>query len=516
MTTFLSYFQIANTADISVRNGILCPIPNKCRNCRFYLTEQCASNVGFSKCKYGYSVYYDASRRSIFFGMRVVGLYDKKRVTRRKVMVCLTQQQVIQLANYDLVKIKESDTNEMIQAFSTSFDKYIGDLKSALPKWKDDADVAVAITANCVGAIRSQVEQLDELKRETERLLSKHAPFQLFTSDGSPAVFAPEEKCGECVERSCQGMVTTQDYTCKTCPHGCAICSFQHKMFYGLRVDGHYIKRCCRSSVGAKDVPTFSEPLIQKLVHLTVSQNHWIFAIRKFLHDVGQYVFGITNMLPVVRMGVGTVTITTANLKSIKAFVSALKALKRAFFIEVSGRGFQERRIFEPFPLFFKYRLCFECQDVEIDIQDNDPAAKRGVHEIVEGPAGFEFLVLNILSNAVKYLPLGANERRIRVAFEKKGNGLFITVRSRGPYLTKEEVQHLGERGFRGLVAKKRRKSGQGLGLSSIMQYINAAHYGIRFESDEEFSIHDGDKYSNFSVHINIPQKFCRGKRTTF
>lgn len=77
MTTFLSYFQIANTADISVRNGILCPIPNKCRNCRFYLTEQCASNVGFSKCKYGYSVYYDASRRSIFFGMRVVGLYDK-------------------------------------------------------------------------------------------------------------------------------------------------------------------------------------------------------------------------------------------------------------------------------------------------------------------------------------------------------------------------------------------------------------------------------------------------------
>ena len=515
MTTFLSYFQISNNADIFVRNGILCPIPNKCRKCRFYLTEQCASSVGFSKCRYGYSVYYDMPRRSIFFGMRVVGLYDKKRVTRRKVMVCLTQQQVIQLVNYDLAKIEESNTDEMVRAFSTSFDKYIGGLKLALPKWNDDIDVAITISANCVGAIRSQVEQLDELKRETERLLSKHVPFQLFTSDESPAVFAPEQICGVCDERECQGMVTTQDYSCKTCPHGCAVCSYQHKMFYGLRVDGHYIKRFCRSSVGAKDIPTFSEPLIYKLICLTVSQNHWLFIIRKFLHDVGQYVFGIANMLPVVRMGGGSSTIPIANLRSIKAFVSALKALKRSFFIEVSGRGFQERRNFEPFPLFFKYRLCFECQDVEIEIHDNDPAAKRGSHEMVEGPVGFEFLILNILANAVKYLPLGTNERKIEVVFDKKRDGLYITVKSRGPYLTKEEVQHLGERGFRGLVAKKRRKSGQGLGLSSIMQYINAAHYQIRFESDEDFSVHEGDKYSNFLVHINIPKKFCRGKKST-
>jgi hypothetical protein len=80
--------------------------------------------------------------------------------------------------------------------------------------------------------------------------------------------------------------------------------------------------------------------------------------------------------------------------------------------------------------------------------------------------------------------------------------------------LTKEELRHLGERGFRGFVAKKRRKSGQGLGLSSIMEYINAARYVIRFESDDVFTFHDGDKYRQLSVHIKIPQRFCRGKKS--
>ncbi len=513
MTSFLSYFHVTKNTNIPFFNGMLCPIPNKCKNCRFYLSEQCASSVGFSMCRYGYSVYYDLGRQTIFFGMRVVGLYDKKRVTRKKVMICLTQQQVIRLVNYDLMKVKESHVNEMVQGFSTSFDKYVKDLKLLLPRWDNDTDVVISIPAKSIGAIRSQVEQLDDLKRETERLLSKHVPFQLFTSGDSNAVFTPEEICGKCTKHECQGMSTTQGFSCKICPNGCAVCSFQHILFYGLRVDGYYIKRCCLSSVGAKDIPTFTEPLIHELICLTVSQNDWIFIIRKFLHDVGQYVFGITNMLPLVRTG-SPVTISTTTLKSIKAFVSALKALKRAFFIEISGRGYQERRNFEPFPLFFKYQLCFASQDVKIDIQDKDPNAKRGIHETVEGPIGFEFVILNILSNAVKYLPLGPDERKITIIFEKNKDGLSIRVTSLGPYLTKEELRHLGERGFRGFVAKKRRKSGQGLGLSSIMEYINAARYVIRFESDDVFTFHDGDKYSNFSVHITIPQRFCRGKKS--
>ena len=514
MTSFLSYFHVTKNADASVCNGILCPIPIKCKKCRFYLSPKCASNVGFSMCRYGYSVYYDGARQAIFFGMRIIGLYDKKRVTRKKVMICLTQQQVIQLVNYDLMKIKESYVNEMIRSFSTSFDQNVKALESLLPTWDDDTVVAVPIASNVVDAIRGKVEQLDDLKRDTERIMSKHAPIKLFTSDGSCAVFPFEEICNKCTKRECQTMISTQEYSCMTCPHGCTICFFQHTMFYGLRVEGCYIKRRCLSSIGAKDIPVFTEPLIRKLIHMTVSQNDWIFVIRKFLHDVGQYVFGIANMLPLTQRG-ETVTITNTNLKSIKAFVSALKALKRAFFIEVNGRGYQERMIFEPFPLFFKYRLCFECQDVLIDIQDKDPDAKRGIHEKVEGPTGFEFVILNILSNSVKYLPLGTNERKITIIFEKNKGGLLINVISRGPHLTKEEIKHLGERGFRGYVARKRMKSGQGLGLSSIIEYINAAQYTIRFDSDEVFSVHDGDKYSNFTVRISIPQKFCRGKKTT-
>ena len=66
MTSFLSYFHVTKNTNIPVFNGMLCPIPNKCKNCRFYLTEQCASSVGFSMCRYGYSVYYDLGRLSSF------------------------------------------------------------------------------------------------------------------------------------------------------------------------------------------------------------------------------------------------------------------------------------------------------------------------------------------------------------------------------------------------------------------------------------------------------------------
>lgn len=514
MTTFLSSVRLSKAGAFIVNDGKLCPIPAKCRNCQLYLNASCAKDAGFSQCKYGYSVFKDQPQDCLFFGMRVIGLYDKKRVTRQKIQVCLTQQQVLELASYDLIKARGVNINDLIEAFSESYDACVSQLKDELPRWNDEQSL-VMVSSDQINLVRQLVERLGELRSETEKLLNAHVPFVLFPSIGSScaSVFLPEQICAVCKDHECEKMDTSQELRFTTCRHGCSLCSYQHNMFYGIRVDGHYVKHLCRSSESVKKIPTFSEPLVKELVVLTVSQNDWIFTVGKFLHDIGQYVFGIANLLPVVRSGTSVMTFATADLKSIKAFVSALKSLKRAFFSEIRGEAYRERRIFEPFPLIYKYRLCFQCGDVDISVIDNDKESRLGRHEMVEGPAGFEFIVLNIFSNAVKYLPLSPENRKIKVLLEKNDRGLQILVSSLGLHLGREEMRHLGERGFRGFLARKNNKRGKGLGLSSIVAYIKAAGYEISFDSGDEVQNIGGGEYSMFSVCIKIPHQFCRGKK---
>ena len=191
-----------------------------------------------------------------------------------------------------------------------------------------------------------------------------------------------------------------------------------------------------------------------------------------------------------------------------------MQSLKREYFRDRNPIMATDRRIFEPFPLFYKYRLCFECRDVKIEVEDLNQDPGTHEHERIEGPVGFEFVVLNLISNAVKYLPqTDPRYRKIRIVLKKDSVGLSIEVSSWGPKVDEFEISFLGERGFCAKDAQRADSSGQGLGLSRIVGYVKRAGFQIRFNSDENTIICGRIPYSQFKVSILIPLIFCKGRR---
>jgi signal transduction histidine kinase len=87
-------------------------------------------------------------------------------------------------------------------------------------------------------------------------------------------------------------------------------------------------------------------------------------------------------------------------------------------------------------------------------------------------PELLRILLSNLISNAVKYSPEGAE---IEVAFRRDHAGCAITVCDQGPGIPEEEFAIIFERYRRGRSAE--RKPGAGLGLN-IVQHIVALHGG--------------------------------------
>lgn len=492
----------------------MCPIPGRCRKCGAFRVGECAVSPGMSQCRFGYSVYYDERARNMFFGARVDGFHDPSKVTCAKVPVYLNQRQFATLVRYDSRKFDQSQIESMVDVFSSRYDSIIRQIKDALPRY--DRKSIVYLDSPSVERIRGSVNALDDLKRSTEAFVFQQTPFSLFpaVSGVEESVFKPEDICGICKSRICENAVMGEEFSCYMCENGCSYCSFRHRHFFGIRIIGHYKKALCQSSISRKKISRFEPAQIRMLVEDQVRQNEVIYSIRRFLHDIGQYLFGMGNLLPSKIGANGKVSCAASDIRSIAAFVSALKSLKREYFLYRNPTMSTVRRNFEPFPLFYKYRLCFECKDVRIEVKDLNQEPGTHVHERIEGPVGFEFVALNLISNAVKYLPrTDSRYRTIKIVLKKDVNGLSIEVASWGPKVDRSELAFLGEGGFRSQDARKADSSGQGLGLSRIVAYVREAGFTIKFHSDDVVIMCGGVQYSLFRVNILVPPIFCRGRR---
>ena len=466
------------------------------------------------QCRLGYTVYCDERLKILFFGARVEGFHDSARVTSSKVPVYLTQRQFATLVRYDSQKFSRLKVESIVDVFSRQYDSIIRQIKVSLPRY--DQESIVTLSADVVTKICNAVNALDDLKRATESFVFQQVPFSLFSevSNSADPVFKSEDVCGICETRECENETVSGDFFCNMCAHGCSYCSFRHRKFYGMRVIGYYTKSLCKSSVPRKCISRFDLKQARQLIEEQVKQNEVIYSLRRFLHDIGQYLFGMGNLLPVATKPNAYVSCSATDIRSIAAFVSALKSLKREFFRYRDPVSTMDRRTFEPFPLFYKYRLCFECRDVKIEVRDLNQQPGMYDHETIEGPEGFEFVALNLISNAVKYLPRTESKyRTINIVLNRDVSGLNIQVSSWGPKVEKSEISFLGKRGFRSRDARKADSSGQGLGLSRMILYAKNANFEIGFSSGGETIVCCGIEYSIFKVSILIPSIFCRGRQ---
>ncbi len=104
-----------------------------------------------------------------------------------------------------------------------------------------------------------------------------------------------------------------------------------------------------------------------------------------------------------------------------------------------------------------------------------------------------EQVVMNIVSNAIKYTPDGG---RILLCAQRQGSMLEITVTDNGIGIPEKDLPHLFERFYRVDKARSRQSGGTGLGLSIAREILNLHHGSIRIAS----TLGQGTR-----VHISLP-----------
>jgi signal transduction histidine kinase len=97
---------------------------------------------------------------------------------------------------------------------------------------------------------------------------------------------------------------------------------------------------------------------------------------------------------------------------------------------------------------------------------------------VLADPARLERILVNLLSNALKYSPPGS---RVRLEGRADGARVLLSVADRGPGIAPEDFAHLFERYFRG--SRTEETAGIGLGLYGARALVEAHGGRIRAEN---------------------------------
>jgi signal transduction histidine kinase len=100
---------------------------------------------------------------------------------------------------------------------------------------------------------------------------------------------------------------------------------------------------------------------------------------------------------------------------------------------------------------------------------------------ILADPSLVDRVVENLLSNAAKHTPAGT---KVVLTARAKGDQATIAVSDDGPGITPEDMEHLGERFFRGGDPRHRSTRGTGLGLALARDVLKLHGSDLEIESE--------------------------------
>ena len=126
-------------------------------------------------------------------------------------------------------------------------------------------------------------------------------------------------------------------------------------------------------------------------------------------------------------------------------------------------------------------------------------------YKMFKAYSSFEMIPFLLLENAVKY---SVNDSEVNVLFESQISKLIIRIESFSPYCSREELEKITERGFRGKNAQKT-NDGSGIGLYFVKILCDLHNIAISFDSDcNNIKKVDGVAYSIFKVELEFNNVF--------
>lgn len=140
-------------------------------------------------------------------------------------------------------------------------------------------------------------------------------------------------------------------------------------------------------------------------------------------------------------------------------------------------------------------------------------ANKRGINfeisgsstKTTYGPPIFDLVPYLLLDNAVKYSP---DKFPVKIVCNDAAQSIFVSVTSRGPRITTEELPDIFSPGTRGINALKSKKEGTGLGLSVLRKIVRNVFRGrINIRQSEDDVVLNGVPYCDVTFELQLPTR---------
>jgi signal transduction histidine kinase len=205
---------------------------------------------------------------------------------------------------------------------------------------------------------------------------------------------------------------------------------------------------------------------------------------RRFLADVSHE---LRTPLTVIKGNVGLMRmmneVDDESLSSIEAEVDRLTRLVGDLLLMAQAETGRMPLTFEPVEIdelvfeVFEQMKTLSGGKHDIRIKNIEPAIVSGDRDRLKQ------VLLNIGSNAVKFTPEG---QQIWFNLAVSGNWVQIEVVDRGPGISKEEIQHIFERFYRGDKSRTRSQKDVGFGLGLPIAYWIVRNHGGRIDVDSK------------------------------
>ena len=142
----------------------------------------------------------------------------------------------------------------------------------------------------------------------------------------------------------------------------------------------------------------------------------------------------------------------------------------------------KERRIVSEFELGELVKSCKERFDIEIKRKNQNAQCfvTANVPKVYADKDGIERVILNILSNSIKYTPEGG---KIDLYVGYAHNDAYVKIKDTGIGIPKEDLERIFERFYRVDKARSRQYGGTGLGLSIAKEIIEKNNGSLDIKS---------------------------------